>query len=182
MIRRPDVNIADVIRAVEEIGTEPIRIESPGFTRLLFVNKEFDCADGCAFDSPRCHPNSGGYHGSGGRTLLIGVAVPELGAVAFEAITPVYLPSVIDRMNADAYSILRGEHWLPLGSLDFHFANPTDDLIEIDDCRLVDGTCWVTGTTLEAATGYHILVERGIEGVWSWLAEVHLPYMKERSE
>lgn len=60
----------------------------------------------------------------------------------------------------------------------FHFGSPPDYheyCSHFEDCGLTRSECWVDSTSLNTEGGYDVLVERGPEAVWSWLAESYLP-------
>lgn len=108
------------------------------------------------------------------RDLIMSVGAPGRGAVSFDLSTPIYP----DLPPADLED--RVARWRPLGALTLHYAAPPAYLAEedgpdYDDCTLTGGDCWLDATYLQADKAVEILLDRGVTGVWSWLAEEWLP-------
>lgn len=167
----------DVFRAVEEI-TEDM---GPGLRKGVWIREEFDCHDKCHFNMDTCAPNRGGFHGICSRRILMYVSVPGRGGVCQEFFTPIYLPETEARVGE--YKLL--SMWRPLGFLDLHVSNPTDEGKQrLTDVSIVDGdnpciitatnACWVDGTSLQVEHATELLLTGGVEAVWSWLAELWL--------
>lgn len=137
--------------------------------RSVKLIPEFSCRNGCVHGSDRCRgPGSPGYHGLCSRRLQFGVSVEGRGGVSLCLFTPIY--------TEDADSDL----WTPLGPLDFHWADPGPEYLHDlgwahESCAYTGGRCWSDVTYLQAEAGVEALLRGGVTGVWSWLAEAHLP-------
>lgn len=141
--------------------------------RTVGIVPEFDCMDGtCAFDDPNCVPGTGGSHGRGSRILFISVGVAGRGGVSAQIFTPI---SATDEDTEQYLTTL----WRPLGGIDLHSPDEGSNL----DCDVIDGKCSVAwGTMMEAELVLDIFLDRGVDGVWSYLGEAWLPRVLEREE
>lgn len=138
--------------------------------RRVLIKREFTCQHRCVHGSDRCNgPGSAGYHGIGCRRLEFGVSVDGRGGVSLDLFTPIYPEGVISPVP-----------WSPLGALDFHYADPAPEYLrnlgwDTEKCAYTGGRCWSDVTFQQAETGVEALLRGGVTGVWSWLAEAHLP-------
>lgn len=155
------------------LGVEEDERRTGDLVRGVKIHPEYDCINGCRFDSPRCYPGSGGWHGIGGRRVIWSVAVVGRGAVALDLHTPIFTDAAMQRSGRHQLV----DMWSPLGALDLHFAEAPWYLAEYGpkDCHLIEGQCWNDVTFLQAELGYETFVAGGTEAVWTWLGEAWLP-------
>lgn len=114
----------------------------------------------------------GGVHGVDLRFVLKG----EQGAVQFVLFTNWHLPQVQERLDKDIYGEFPHLSCHPMpADLGYHSPVPRyEDQWCRESCEYLDGKpCYCDGSELNAIDVYGVLVTKGSEGVWEYLAKYY---------